>query len=173
MTRALSAFVACSVVLIGHTACVSHANICDVWRSKVDPSVRLQGGGIAELPSDDAAIAAIDCLLKSRGNTEPARFSGAVDDRVSQIFPDATIELAALYYISFIYEKNWNHASAVAIDGPRGVNTKATIAEAYDAYQRWFVQAKRHGIAAAREQGFAPLAGTGLHWYGQASSLDR
>ncbi|MEK6371063.1 MAG: hypothetical protein AABO58_00015 [Acidobacteriota bacterium] len=55
----------------------------------------------------------------------------------------------------------------MAIYGPRGVNTKATITEAYDAYERWFVQVKRHGIAAAREQGLAPLAGTGLHWYGQ------
>lgn len=162
--RVLSAFVAFSVV-IGHAACASHASSCDLWRSKVDPSIRLQGSDMAELPSDDAAIAAIECLLKSRGNTEPARFSGAVDDRVSQIFPDAPIELAALYFISFIYEKNWRHASAVAIDGPRGVNTKATIAEAYDAYERWFVEVKRHGIAAAREHRRAPLDGTALHWY--------
>ena len=129
--------------------------------------MRLQGRG-DELPSDQEAIAAIDCLLKSKDNRRPARFSGAVDDRVSQIFPPATVEVAALYFISVIYEKRWNHASAVAIDGPHGLNTKPTVSEAYAAYRRWLELVKRDGIAACRKRKAAPLSGTRLHWYGNA-----
>lgn len=58
LPRALSAFVAFSAV-IGQAACASHASSCDVWRSKVDPSVRLQGSGMAELHPGNPGIGRI------------------------------------------------------------------------------------------------------------------
>jgi len=157
-----------AALLFDCSAASAHGARCTVWRSKVDPSLSLQGRAIAELPSDRDAVAAIACLLESRGDTRPARFSGAMDERVSQTFDRATIEVAALYFISFIYEKKWDHGMAVAIDGPDGVNTDKTIRDAYAAYRRWFVKVKRYGIADCRKRGIAPLRGTSLAWYGKA-----
>lgn len=155
-----------AALLFASSAAFARADRCTHWRAKVDPSLSLQGG-IAELPSDQEAVAAIDCLLAKQGDTHPARFSGVTDLRVSQIFDQATIEVAALYVISFVYERNWDHGMAIAINGPDGVSTKKTVRQAYAAYRRWFAKVKRYGIAECRRRGISPLKGTSLAWYGK------
>lgn len=141
---------------------------CERWQSKVDPAMPLQGERLAELPADDEAVTAIRCLLAMRGRTEPARFSGATRFDVSQIAERATIEVAALYYITFIYERSWQHGDAVMIVGPRGTNTKAAVRQAFTAVERWLETVERIGIAEVRARQLHPLAGTKLSWYGRS-----
>jgi hypothetical protein len=140
---------------------------CEYWQSKVDASLALRGTRLDELPSDSEAVTAIQCLLRMRGRIEPSRFAGSTRDDVSQISPETPMDVGALYYITFIYEKSWTHADAVMIVGPHGVNSRATVREAFHAYDRWFKTVERIGIAEARARRMHPLNGTSLNWYGR------
>jgi hypothetical protein len=140
---------------------------CEYWQSKVDPAVPLQGKRLDELPGDADAPEAIRCLLRLRGRTSHGRFSGVTRFDVSQIVPRATMEIAALYYVTYIYERKWPHADAVMIDGPGGGNTTETVRNAFDAMERWLETVEKIGIARARKRRLHPLRGTPLHWYGR------
>jgi hypothetical protein len=48
-------------------------------------------------------MAGIKCLLKMEGNKNRAAFSGAVKLHVSQSFENTPADVAALYYISYLY----------------------------------------------------------------------
>jgi hypothetical protein len=85
----------------------------------------------------------------------------------SQTFGPASVEVASLYYISFIFTQKWDHASAFVL-----VNTKADrfaddkdIEKVYEAYQNWFANIKKLGLVEARKQKLDPLASTGIRWY--------
>lgn len=145
---------------------------CGYWQSKVDPSVPLQGARLDELPGDAEAVEAIRCLLRLRGRTEPGRFGGATRFDVSQVGPEPAIEVAALYYVTYIYERSWGHGDAVMIVGPNGVNTKATVRQAFEAVARWVATVERMGMAEVRAQRLHPFRGTSLHWYGRRPEPD-
>ena len=140
---------------------------CQYWRSKVDATVTSpEKTPEADVTDPQIVLAGIECLLKIEGNKHPAKFSGAVNDEVSQIFPRATADVAALYYISFLYYQKWEHANAIALRGPDGeVNKSDDIREAYRSYRKWFEQVKRVGLAKARELKLEPLKDTKVHWY--------
>lgn len=108
----------------------------------------------------------IECLLKMEGNKHKAAFSGAVKDYVSQSFENTPADVAALYYISYLYHQRFDHADAVALSGANGaVNTPEVIREAYRGYKKWFAEVKRVGLARAREMKLDPLKGTKVRWY--------
>jgi hypothetical protein len=138
---------------------------CDYWASKVDPDVPLQGARIMELPADDDAAGAIRCLLMLHGRAGRARFGGALRDDVTVNGKPTPIDVAALFFMSSIYEQSWDHAHAVEIVGPHGSNTRATVREAYEAFERWSRTVDRLGIAEVRARKLDPLAGTKLYWY--------
>ena len=99
------------------------------------------------------------------GNKQAA-FSGAVQLYVSQSFENTPADVAALYYISFLYHQKWDHSDAVALSGKDGaVNTPEVVSEAYRGYKKWFAQVKRVGLAKAREMKLDPLKGTKVRWY--------
>ena len=141
---------------------------CEKWTIRVDPSLGDASVELASVPPDQDVIEAIGCLLRCRGDSKPARFGGATSPTVSQILPSSTIELAALYYISYLYDKNWHHADGVALWNRKGrINPPGSIEAAYAAYETWFKKVKAMGLSAARARHLEPLAGTGLRWYGK------
>jgi len=140
---------------------------CEYWRAKIDPALPLSGKGVWEQPSDEETMSVIACLLDLEGRKEPARFGGATRYDVSYASEDMpSIEIASLYYISFIYEKKWDHARVIAIQGPNGeTNTTSITDEAWKSYKKWFNKVKTIGLDEARRQKLEPLQGTELHWY--------
>lgn len=141
---------------------------CRKWLSKVDLELGSGCVQLASFPSDREVLEAIGCLLQLQGDKRPARFGGATRADVSQILPSSTIELAALYYISYLYNGHWQHADGVALWDRKGtINPPGSIKTAYAAYRKWFQKVKAIGIVSARARHMEPLAGTNLKWYGK------
>jgi len=140
---------------------------CKEWDQRVDPDLGTKGPWLERVPSDDEVIVAIDCLLRNRGDRRAARFGGATDPKVSQVLPGATVELASLYYISYLFTGNQQHGEGVALWNRRGiVNPPGSVDAAYRAYTAWFKRVRSMGLSAARSRNLDPLKGTGLRWYG-------
>ncbi len=108
----------------------------------------------------------IECLLNLEGNKNAAKFSGANKPYISQIFKQATVEVAALYYISYLYTQKWDHADAIFLANDNEEAEEAeTTRRAYEAYRVWYKEVKKVGIVKAREKRLNPLKGTGIRWY--------
>ena len=140
---------------------------CTTWISKIDQSYGDTGILLTSIPTDQEVVEAISCLLHLKGDKRPARFSGVTSTNVSQMLPKATIELAALYYISYLYDGQWQHADGVALWNRKGeINLPGSIEKAYGAYEEWFSIVKTIGINTAKNRHMDPLKGTNLYWYG-------
>ena len=142
--------------------------VCERWRFLVDPS------GTGGLPSpdvehltDEEALVGLSCLLMLEANRGEGKFSGATRFEVSQLFPQATVELDALFVISAIYNQSWRHADGVALADARGKiqNAVSGPKRAFPFVRRWYDRIQRLGLVKARSQGDDPLKGSGLHWY--------
>jgi hypothetical protein len=142
---------------------------CEKWIGLVDPELK----GRARKPATDKEVMqAIQCLLTCRGNMKIAGFGGATRSEVSQSFPPATVELAALFYISYLFEGRWDHADGVALCDENSINPEGAISAAYGGYLKWFAQIRKLGIAEARRRHLSPLSGTGFQWYGSCGQAD-
>ncbi len=140
---------------------------CKYWQAKVDKKLKLITDIEVDESDEEVILDAIECLLKMRGNKNPARFSGATHLAVSSILPPATADVAALYYISYLYYQKWNHGNGVAIlelESGR-LNRPEAIERAFDSYERWFGEVKRIGLAKARQMKLDPLKNSGLVWF--------
>jgi len=140
---------------------------CQYWQSKVDAEVHTPTAApIVDLSDQQTVLDGIDCLLQMEGNRHSAKFDGATHLYVSQLFKPTTAEVAALYYISYLYYQKWDHADAVALRDENGeVNKPKAVRQAYQSYKKWFEQVKRLGLAKAREMKIEPLKDTKVHWY--------
>lgn len=141
---------------------------CETWLERLD-SERGEAHALrlSSPLSETDTIVAFECLLSARGNSKPARFSGATRPDVSQVLPPASVEIAALYYISYLYTGEWQHASGVALRNSRGqINPPHAVSKAYSGYKKWLPRVKQIGLSGARLKGLDPLGGTGLAWYG-------
>lgn len=142
--------------------------LCRKWLVRVDPRLGKAAVLLPTTPSDMEVFEGIGCLMASRGNRNPARFSGATSPGVSHVLPAATVELAALYYISYLYSGNWRYGDGVALWNRDGViNPPGSIDVAYAAYTAWHEKLAEMGLSAARARHLEPLTGTGLSWYGK------
>ena len=143
------------------------ADKCLYWQSRVDESVKLPDGYQKPDEKDERTIMeGIECLLNLEGNKNKAKFSGATHNYVSQLFEPATVEVAALYYISYLYIQKWDHADAIYLaNNSEDAEGAETVRRAYVAYRAWYEKVKKVGIVKAREQQFDPLEGTGIRWY--------
>lgn len=142
-------------------------NRCSFWQSEVDSSLTQSDIIIKPKKLTDAEIfTAIDCLLKLEGNKNKALFSGATGLEASSVPQFTAAEVAALYYISFLYYEKFDHASVVALnDGSGEFSTQTAITEAYQSYRKWFEEVKKIGIKKARKRKLDPLAYTKVRWY--------
>jgi len=138
---------------------------CQYWQSRVEQNLTASQQEV-DKTDPQTILEAIDCLLQMEGNKHPARFSGATQTWVSQVFEPAQAEVAALYYISYLYTQKWKHADAIALQADDGaINSPRDIAIAYQSYRRWFEQVKAVGLVKAREMNLQPLKDTNIKWY--------
>ena len=100
-----------------------------------------------------------------QGRTGKAAFGGATRYDVSQIDPMPPVEVAALFYISYLFHNEWRSVAETVtlVDRAGKTNTREAIAKAYRSYRVWFATVKRVGIERAREQKLDPLKGSDVH----------
>jgi hypothetical protein len=124
--------------------------------------------------NEKETMAAMGCFLQLEENTHRSSLLGATWAGVSQLFDWAPVNLAALYYVSYLYTQNWKHGNAIALRGPgaedagvrwKYATTQAAIRTAYKSYRTWFARVNGMGLAKARAGKLSPLDGTGLSWY--------
>ncbi len=142
-------------------------NGCLKWQAEVDKSMENIPNILSPAKLKEPEILnAIECLLNLEGNNNEARFSGATNGNVSAVPPPATVEVASLYYISYLYYQRFDHANMIALIGEGGkYNIQRDIIEAYESYRKWFEQVKKIGLKKARKQKLDPLAYTTVKWY--------
>lgn len=148
-------------------------DVCYRWQTQVDPSLKRFKIDNSTL-TDDEIQEGISCLLKLKGKTKIARFTGATRTNIysSELYKPpkhpASIEIAALYYISYLFYDKWEHASSVSLFDEESEeinsNTKKSVEKAYKSYQKWFEKVKEIGLKKAREQKLDPLANSGVSW---------
>lgn len=140
---------------------------CYYWHSKIAPTAKQVDSPNLNESHPDVIMGAIDCLLQLEGDKRPARFSGATNPSVSQTFKEpAAVEVAALYYISYLFYQRWDHGDVVALRNRKGeYNTAETVKKSYQAYRKWFRKIRKMGLEKARKLQLDPLADTNIDWH--------
>lgn len=141
---------------------------CEPWRAMVDPQARSSSerpdvGNLSEAES----VVGISCLLKLEGDQRPGIFSGATRVDVSQVFPQATVELDALYVISAIYNQKWSHASGIALVDRKSrlLSPRAGAKLAFPAVKAWYLRVQHDSLQKLRIEQDDPLKTSGVKWY--------
>lgn len=165
-------FLTCWVIVLC-LAAISRANNCEYWFAKVDPSIEEIDSRVDET-NEESTIAGIACFLTLEGKKSNGVLYGA-KSFVSQRVPRASIEINALYYISKLFYRGDDFASAVALVGdPVKVcgkyesilfNSNRDVRRAFKSYRKWFKKVKTVGLEEARKQKLDPLDGSGVRWY--------
>jgi hypothetical protein len=154
-----------NVLFVG---CATVGDDCRIWSSQVDPAVDYSGAlsDVTKL-SPNEKIHAINCLLTLEGKREPAKIGGVTRMDVSQVLPKVSVEIASLFYISYIYYGRWDHCNGIALVDEHGKrNSEASVKEAFSSYKKWFKTVKRIGIEKAKEMNLDPMDScTGVAWY--------
>lgn len=139
---------------------------CQYWQSKVDETLTAPVRVRIDEKDPGNILEGIGCLLQMEGNKHPSRFSGATQTYVSQLFKPATADVGGLYYVSYLFTENWEHADAIALQAEDGaINAPRDIEIAYQSYRRWYEQVKTVGIVKARQMNLRPLKDTDIDWY--------
>ncbi len=179
----------CLIFCVFSTKAQKQNENCNYWQSQVNPNIKMiERNGTKPLdvtknllkPDLNSSVLAkpfndldqkeiffgIECLLKLQGNKHISNLSGATRPDVSQTFESNTIEVAALYYISYMFFQKWDHAQApYLIDKDYKENSDEAVSQAYKAYNKWFEKIKKSGLEEARRQKLDPLVGSGVRWY--------
>lgn len=156
-----------SVVFMFNDSFAQKNNLtCADWQSRVDfnkPLVLVN----PENKSQEEIFLAVKCLLQLEGKKEESNVAGASDARVSNFFGATSVEVAALYYVSYLYYQKWNHASAPFLVNQREskLNSDKAVSKAYKAYKKWFEKVREIGLEEARKRKLDPLLGSGVRWY--------
>ncbi len=162
--------VICSVVffMMIFSATEIMAQDCSYWYKSVGvKNIKYSGEKVNE-KNPEKVMEGIECLLKLKGDKSRGAFSGAMNTKVSQLFPRATVEVCALYYISYLFYENFKHASGVAlheIEDAEALNSDVVIKKTYKIYRKWFEKVKQIGLEEARKQKLDPLGDSGITWY--------
>jgi hypothetical protein len=158
-------------------------NSCNEWQSKVDPEVKYVVKHTSTKLSENSSkvvkvettavfddekrfFRAVECLLKLEGKKGAAKVWGATKPETSQLFDSARVDVAALYYVSFLFYERWDHAAAIAlVDNSGTMNDDAIVKKAFASYREWFIRVRQIGLDEARRQKLDPLANSGIGWY--------
>ena len=80
--------------------------------------------------------------------------------------PPPTIEIAALYYVTYMFEEKWDHALGIALwNRKHEINPPDSVPEAYRCYLEWFNKLKALGFAEIKKQGIKPLDNCSVQWF--------
>jgi len=83
---------------------VAIANECDYWEAKAGVPIAEVKPEIDEKDVKEIEKG-IDCLLRLERNKSRGAFSGVTSFDISAELPDATVEICALYYFSYLFLK--------------------------------------------------------------------
>ena len=145
-------------------------NNCIYWFSRVDSNVKLsENFKVPDETNPREIMQGIECLLQLQGNRKTAKFGGAIRDEVSQTFAPASVEVAALYYATYLYYQSFDSfAKAVALrdnDNDEKFSDRKSVRKAFKYYRKWFKQVKLIGLEKARKQKLEPLKDKDVRWY--------
>jgi len=128
------------------------------WTWLVDPSVATKPHRNLTALSEEEKIQIIECMLSLEGRKECARISGATSFRQSFAPPPSSIEVAALFFIDYIYHGKWDFCNGIALVDENGqYNTGKSIVSAFAAHRRWFGLIKKFGLKVVIEMGIDPM----------------
>ncbi len=154
------------IIFVAFVICVAdaRADVCKYWYAQVDPSVEVDFEIDENNPEN--ILKGISCLLGLEGNRSDGLFGGAIKTRVSQVFPKATVEVCALFYISYLFYGDWEHADGIALsEHGQKFQSDKTIKKAFAFYRKWLETVKKIGLEEARKRKLDPLTGSNIHWY--------
>jgi hypothetical protein len=165
------------LLLLGVTSAIAQTKPADItsrcyrWRTQVDPSKQRIAIDVKTL-NDLEVEEGIGCLLKLKGLKNKGRFYGTTRanyNRSEGYKPPkhpASVAIAALYYASYLFYENWEHAGSVVLfdEAAWKINSGKITERAYKSYQKWFKNVLEIGLQKAREQKLDPLAGSGISW---------
>ena len=144
---------------------------CHRWRTQVDPlkeRIVINESALSDREIEEG----IGCLLELKGQKNKARFYGDTRNNYnkSEGFKPpknpASVEIAALYYASYLFYDNWEHAGSVVLydEATRKTNTRKIAERAFKSYQEWYKKMLEIGLRKARERKLSPLEGSGISW---------
>lgn len=154
------------IIFVAFVICVAdaRADVCKYWYAQVDPSVEVDFEIDENNPEN--ILKGISCLLGLEGNRSDGLFGGAIKTRVSQVFPKATVEVCALFYISYLFYGDWEHADGIALsEHGQKFQSDKTIKKAFAFCRKWLETVKKIGLEEARKRKLDPLTGSNIHWY--------
>jgi hypothetical protein len=140
------------------------SDACNYWISRIDPSVT-RPIGMTHTIDEQATLRGMKCLLGLEGNKSKSNIDGPTRPNVSQTFDAAPVEVAALYYISYLYYEKWDHAQFPKLISKDVLSNEEIVSKAYSAYRGWFKEVNRVGLRHARRRHLDPLSGTKIVWY--------
>lgn len=140
------------------------------WYSRVSEAAFKAGKYNASVDEKDTQtiMKGIPILLSFEFDQSEASFCAATSPEMDPPTQECTVEVAALFYISYIfYGKDWDYfAGGIALVENGKINSPETIAKAYASYKKWFKKVQKIGLEEARKQDLDPLGDTGIGWYG-------
>lgn len=150
---------------------------CQYWHSRVDSYTHITDlSQILDEKKPENIVPAITCLLEFEGNKNIAAFgldpsprlTGPANGPTSIFSTPITQEVAALYFISYLYYQKWAHAGFVVLvdrDDSREIESSdKNVRKAYAYYREWFERVKAIGIVKARKLKLEPLKGKDVRW---------
>ena len=139
------------------------------WYSRVSEEAFLSQKNKIKLDEKNPQIVmeGIKILLNFEGDKNKANFCGATGYGYNSPEVECEVEVAALFYASYIfYGQDWDYfATGIALVENNRNNSPKTIKKAFSSYRKWFKRVKEIGLEEARKQKLDPLAGSGVRWY--------
>lgn len=133
------------------------------WLEKADSKF-----SISDEMNTQETLKAMTCLIENKGNKSKANTGTASrSSKNSQRFASPTIEVVALYCISYLFYENSDFANAIALqqDDEDKINSRKALKIAFSSYNKWLKKVKEIGLEEARKQKLDPLADSGVSWY--------
>ncbi|KXK07353.1 MAG: hypothetical protein UZ17_ACD001000010 [Acidobacteria bacterium OLB17] len=144
---------------------------CNYWYASVGVKSSDKRRGPMNKADTGNILSGIECLLRLEGDKSRGAFTGATSSSGMFFMPEATVEIDALYYISVLFYRRYDHALAVALrstsdtEEPK-INSDEVVKAAFESYRRWFAKVKEIGFEEARRRKLDPLEGSNVVWAG-------
>lgn len=139
---------------------------CARWMKLIDPSAGKSSFAISFPIPEKEKLAAIECFLQAEGNQIPSRIEMTMSHNGGEQLPPPTIELAALYYVTYMFEEKWDHAGGFALWNRKAeINPPGSVQEAYKCYREWFSKLKELGFAEVKKRNLKPLDNSSVQWF--------
>lgn len=142
------------------------STVCGRWLKIIDPSLGKSSFAISFRIPENERLAAMECFLQSKGNLTSLSTGDQHEFQRRNVSTAPTIEIAALYYVTYMFEEKWDHAGGIALWNKKAeINPPGSVQEAYRCYREWLVKLKELGLAEVKKQGLGPLDKSSVQWF--------